>query len=222
MSIKKISPDDLVCMDAYDNTYPYRIELAYARDDNLLLGERIYRKDAKLWLHETLANIVFKASEICFTRYQLRFVLYDGLRTCDAQEAMMHTQNVKKNPQWLEPPRLLSPPGSGAHPRAMAIDIGLETLNGEIIDMGCPFDYLAESPHPDENPAHRLYKHPPQIMHNRDKLNKPMVESSKALNTPLVLLSQEWWDFRLPADIYNQYAPLSESDLPEQTRLLDI
>ncbi|MGH1402726.1 MAG: M15 family metallopeptidase [Alphaproteobacteria bacterium] len=222
MSIKKISPDDLVCMNLHESAFPYRIDLAYAKDNNLLLGERIYRKNAKLWLHKDLADIVFKASKICFTQHQLHFILYDGLRTSDAQEAMMHTRNVRNNPQWLEPPRLLSPPGSGAHPRAMAIDIGLETQSGKIIDMGCPFDYLARNPHPDHNPAHRLYKHPANILKNREMLDTPMIDSSIALNTPILPLPQEWWDFRLPADIYDQYEPLSEKDLPSQMKLLSI
>ena len=40
------------------------------------------------------------------------------------QTAMGKTQIVKDNPDWLEEPnRMVSPPGNGAHPRGMAIDV---------------------------------------------------------------------------------------------------
>lgn len=215
--MKKITASDLVLM----NDEFYRVELAYSKDDNLLFGERIYRKDAKLWLHRDLANIVKIAAQKCLDAHGLRFVLYDGLRTIEAQEAMMQTRRVKANPHWLEEPRLLSPAGAGGHPRAMAIDISLETNDGELLDMGCAFDYLAENPHKDVNPAHREYAHPSNILNNRKILNDCMSEAADELKLPLFPLPQEWWDFRMPNDYFNQYAPINERDLPEEMRLLD-
>lgn len=221
MTIRKIiQPQDLICMDEFESTHHYRADLAYAQNDNLLFNETIYRKDAKLWLHKFLANIVKNAATYCFKNYNLRFILYDGLRTIEAQEAMMKTRRALNNPHWLEKPRLLSQPGAGGHPRAMAIDIGLETLNGEIIDMGTAFDYLSENP--DVNPAHRVFPHNKNIMNNRKILDNSMEQAAESLNTPLLPLPEEWWDFRLPANIYEQYDPLSENDLPAHMRLLNV
>ncbi|PCI98053.1 MAG: D-Ala-D-Ala dipeptidase [Alphaproteobacteria bacterium] len=217
---KIIQPQDLICMDDFVGTHQYRVDLAYARNNNLLFGERIYRENAKLWLHESLANIVKNAATYCFENHNLRFILYDGLRTTDAQKAMMKTQRALDNPHWLEKPRLLSPPGAGGHPRAMAIDIGLETLCGELINMGTAFDYLSEDP--EKNPAHRDFSHSQGIMDNRKMLDNSMKQAAKSLNTPLHPLPEEWWDFRLPADIYEQYAPLSESELPTHMQLLNV
>ena len=205
-------------MDDFADAHYYRIDLAYARNDNLLFGERIYRKNAKLWLHVSLANIVKNAATYCLENHNSRFILYDGLRTTDAQEAMMKTQRALDNPHWLEKPRLLSPPGAGGHPRAMAIDIGLETLDGEFIDMGTAFDYLSENP--EINPAHRAFPHNQGVMDNRKILDDSMKQAAKFLNTPLLPLPEEWWDFRLPSNIYGQYEPLSESDLPAHMRLI--
>ncbi len=215
--MKKILPSDLALM----NNDDYRVELAYAQEDNLLFGERIYRKNAKLWLYRDLALIVSRAARLCRDDYGYRFVLYDGLRTVEAQEAMMQTRRVRDNPHWLDEPRLLSPAGGGGHPRAMAIDIGLETQDGAVLDMGCAFDYLAENPHKDKNPAHRDYAHAPHILQNRKALDDCMMRASRELSLPLVPLAEEWWDFRLPSDIYTLYAPIREDDLPKDMKLLD-
>ena len=203
-------------MDLLTGIYPLRITLDYARAENLLLGEAVYRKDARLWLHEDLAAVTALAAVICHKRSGLYFRLYDGFRSMEAQGLMLETRRVKDNPQWLEEPRLLSPPGAGGHPRAMAIDIALENEREELIDMGTPFDYLAENPHPDHNPAHREYKgHSVKIMENRAILTDAMMEAARRLNLPLLPLPQEWWDFRFPPEKYEQYAPMRDADLPE-------
>ena len=222
MKIKTINAEDLICMDNYAEEHNFRVDLAYASSGNLLFGERIYREGSKLWLHKDLAKITLRAAEICFEKHDLHFVLYDGLRTIEAQSAMMETRRVKDNPHWLEEPRLLSPAGTGGHPRGMAIDIGLENSEGELIDMGCAFDYLAEDPTAEHNPAHRKYNHPQNIVNNRKILDDCMNRSAQLLNIDIVMLAEEWWDFRIPADIYNRYAPLSDAELPEHIRLTDI
>ncbi len=210
---KSINAKDLICMDEHSCKYHYKINLAYSKSDNLLFGERIYKSDARLCLHKILAEIVFVAANNCYNIHGLHFVLYDGLRTIDAQKAMMQTQRAIKNPHWIEKPRMLSPVGSGGHPRGMAIDIGLITPKGEILDMGCAFDHL-------DKKAHRNYKHPQNIMNNRNILNECMANAAKQLEVPILLLPEEWWDFRLPPHIYEQYAPLSDSDLPENMCLI--
>ncbi|MDH5721708.1 MAG: D-alanyl-D-alanine carboxypeptidase family protein [Alphaproteobacteria bacterium] len=210
-------------MNKYAGACHFRVELAYARIDNLLFGERIYRSDAALYLHRDLADVVRAAARHCFEAHNLRFVLYDGLRTYEAQERMMETRRVKDNPNWLEEPRLLSPPGSGGHPRGMAIDIGLETLEGKLLDMGTPFDYLAENPAPEHNPAHRLYQnHPDEVYRNRAILDEAIAFGSTGLGVPIFPLPQEWWDYRLPVDVFSQYAPLHEGDLYDDMKLLDV
>lgn len=145
-----------------------RTDLAYAKDDNLLFGERIYRPDAGLWLHLDLAKITENAARKIHQAHGWRLVVYDGLRTTDAQARMLRTQRVEDNPRWLEEPRLLSPPGAGGHPRGMAVDVGLEDSSGQIVDMGTPFDFLAPSPEAAHNPAHRDYPGlTPEAAHNQ-------------------------------------------------------
>lgn len=219
--MKSISPDDLICMDDFASENHYRVELAYAQENNLLFGERIYKPNAKLWLHKILADIVFEASNICSYSYGLRLVCYDGLRTVEAQQKMFHTKKAQENPHWVdEKIPLLSKPGGGGHPRAMAVDLGLETKQGETMDMGSPFDYLANNALPEHNIAHREYKHPQSIINNRKILDQAMRTAAKKYKTPLLELPQEWWDFRLFPETYNEYAALWDADLPENMRLL--
>ncbi len=218
--MKHITPADLIPLDLAKAALTPRIELAYAQDDNLLFGERIYRKDAKLIAHKDMAAIIIKATQLAYESFDLRLVVYDCLRTVDAQKAMLQTQRVRDNPHWLEEPRLLSPPGAGAHPRGMAVDVSLESLDGVLLDMGTPFDFLAESSAADKNPAHRNYPRLSDgVIVNRGMLDEVMFGAAEALNMPLNGLPQEWWDYRFPSDVYEQYAPLADGDLPADMRM---
>jgi len=219
-TLHNINPADLIDMSAQESTHSYRVEIAYARDDNLLFGQQIYRSDAHLWLHQDLADIVSKAAQDLNDQgYCL--ILYDGLRTVDAQAAMLETCAVKENPHWLEEPRLLSPPGAGAHPRGMAIDCSIKTLEGRLLDMGTPFDYLSTDPAPESNPAHRAYTGlTEEIRQNRKILDTAMIKAAQDAGTPIWPLPQEWWDFRLPLEVSETYAPLSDADLPPEMRMV--
>lgn len=103
----------------------------------------------------------------------------------------------------------------------MAIDIGLETEDGALIDMGTAFDYLAEDSGRDKNPAHREYKNlTAEVKRHRAILTDAMLSAGKDLGIKIMPLPQEWWDFRLPPEVYNSYAPLSDDDLPPAMRMV--
>ena len=210
--METINPQELTCMDEFAKSANIRIELAYARDDNLLFGERIYREDAQLWLHNDLARIVLEAAKI-LQEQGFRLILYDGLRTTTAQEKMLETQRVKDNPHWLEEPRMLSPPGAGAHPRGMAIDCSLETMDGVLLDMATPFDDLSPKAHRNAEGISEAARK------NRLVLENAMLKAAQNLDLPLTALLQEWWDFRFPPEIYERYAAFSDPGLPQQMRM---
>jgi D-alanyl-D-alanine dipeptidase len=48
-----------------------------------------------------------------------------------------------------------------------------------------------------------------------------MMDAAEQAGVELFPLPQEWWDFRLPAEIYGQYAPLADEDLPPAMRMCD-
>jgi D-alanyl-D-alanine dipeptidase len=216
---------DFVYMEAFEEGFPIKIDLVYSDGDHPenIFKTSVYRKGSKLWLHKDLAKVVLFASEIANKDLGYVLVLKDGLRTVDAQEIIYNTDIVQSNPHWTQegPNRLLSPPGKGAHPRGMAIDLCLMNRAGEYLDMGTPFDYL--SPDPGANPAHRNYKDFPDfILQNRAYLKNIIVSASYKMKCPLIPLDSEWWDFRYPAGLYEAYEPLYDKDLPYEMRMTDV
>ena len=220
-SAQEISPDALVPMDLFRNNFPLRVQLAYKHDTSPNIFGSIYAQSARLWLHVDLAKIVLLAAHFIHEQSGFECVLYDGLRTIEAQKRMANSPIARANPHWLEQPnRLLSPPGGGAHPRGMAIDLSILGSDGAPLDMGTAFDYLAEDASAEHNPAHR--DHPnisTEAQSNRALLTDAMVKAAAMLSTPLMPLPQEWWDFRLPTKTYERYAPLSDADLPPDMRM---
>ncbi len=221
---RTISPDDLIAMDTLTARTPLRIDIVYAQPAHPenIFGMALYRPDARMWLHRDFAEIVTLAAQRCHAARGLVFVLKDGLRTVEAQALMQGTAIVKANPHWTqEPNRLLSPPGKGGHPRGMAVDIVLETEDGGLVDMGTRFDHLTTNP--SVNPARRGFQGiSAQAQDNRQILEDCMVEAARDLRRPLLPLPSEWWDFRFPASYSEQYAPLSDRDLPPQMRMTTV
>lgn len=209
-------------MDIYQNSHRLRIDLVYAdaaHPENIF-KTGIYRKDARLWLHREFAAVVLRAAEIIDAKWGGTLVLKDGLRTTEAQQAMQDTAIVRANPQWSAegPNRLLSPPGRGGHPRGMAVDVTIAGPDGREWDMGTSFDHLTTDPA--NNPAARNYRAlPPEVLENRKKLQDAFVEAAGELGVEVLPLPAEWWDFRFPADYFNQFAPLSDKDLPPAMRM---
>lgn len=208
-------------MDTVADRIPLRIDIVYAQASHPenIFGMALYRPEARLWLHKEFAEIVTLAAERCHRETGYLFVLKDGLRTVEAQALMQTTDIVKANPHWTqEPNRLLSPPGKGGHPRGMAVDIVLETQSGALVEMGTRFDHLTKNPA--INPARRGFEGiSAEAKANRQLLEDFMVAAAKDLNKPMLPLPSEWWDFRFPASYSEQYAPISDRDLPPHMRM---
>jgi D-alanyl-D-alanine dipeptidase len=220
--MKMIHPHDLADMSARADGISLSIDLVYARADHPynLFGEALYKPGAKLYLHKDFADIVTCAAMEAHRKYGWHFVLYDGLRPVEAQEAMQRTAIVRKNPHWCTGDnRLLSPPGAGAHPRGMAVDIWVLDANGDMVDMGTLPETLSEDP--GRNMSHREWKdfgseeRSKNVAENRGRLEACMREAADYYGFPLFALPVEWWDFRFPKGMYEQYAPLSDRELPD-------
>lgn len=220
--MKPILPSDLTAMDFYCANEPIKIDLIYANKNHPrnIFGSAIYRPDAKLWLHRDLAAVTLLAARRLRRQHGYTLELKDGLRTTDAQKTMSMTEIVLSHPHWTMPgPRqLLSLPGGGGHPRGMAVDVCLLDENGKEIDMGVPFDYFSENP--EENPASRSYTgFSDEVLENRQILEQAFLRAADDLNLILLPLHSEWWDFRIPSEIADHFAPLSDDDLPAEMRM---
>ncbi len=49
-----------------------------------------------------------------------------------------------------------------------------------------------------------------------------MIEAAEYFDTKLLLLPEEWWDFRLEPKFYNEFIPIRDEELPIDMRLTDI
>lgn len=227
--LRRIEPEDLLLLNAYEKTHPVRIDLVYAQPahpDNMFKAA-IYRPDARMWGHREFVPIILRASEICHARTGLVFELKDCLRTTEAQALICESAIVRAHPAWLEEPRLFSPPGKGGHPRGMAVDIVLIDQNGDEIDMGTPFDYMTGDKK--INPAARDYTdfgkgaaYNREVLENRRLLENCMLEAAKELGHEVLPLPQEWWDFRFPNPYSGLFEPISDRDLPAHMRMTKV
>jgi D-alanyl-D-alanine dipeptidase len=211
--MKQIDPSRLIDIQAVADSQGIQLRTrpVYASPDNFL-GEAIYRPDAQIWLYDDLANIVLAAARRCASEYGFIFVLTDGLRTVDAQEKMLVTKRTLQNPQWIED-QMLSKPGFGGHPRGMAVDIILEDSAGLKLDMGTELDDMSAASARDYTDL------PEDVLERRHIMERLMRDAAEELKQPLFPLPSEWWDFRFPPHVYEEYAPLSDADLPLQKRM---
>ena len=181
----------------------------------------LYSPDAAIiWGDRDLAAVTILAAKLCRRYYGWRLRVADCFRPVEAQQEML---------KYGFDPSLVSIPGSGAHPRGMAIDIVPERkVDGQwqLVDMGVPFDFFALNPALD-NPAARHYtkfdvaEHKAMdIYMNRQKLEFAMRRAATLMKLAIWPLDQEWWDFRFLPEKTEKYAPLKESDLPCFMRMM--
>ena len=208
--MKKIDPSDIVAFAPFCGTFPIATDVVYANPEHSEnhFGQ-IYHPDALIWGHRDTVKIVLLAASRLKATQGWTLVVKDCLRTVEAQEKIGQAPISLLNPQWFQDPPFMSPPGKGAHPRGMAVDI---TAKG--VDMGTPVDHLNEE-------AARSYKgFSAEILDNRKKLETAMVQAGKDFDLHIHPLSNEWWDFRFLPETYNQYAPLSDADLLPRQRMV--
>ena len=214
--MKKILPSDLIPMDIFVGSEPIKIDLVYADGNHPrnIFEKDLYQKTARFWTHKDLAAVTLIVARNLSKKYGYTLELQDSLRTMEAQESMQDTNIVRAHPEWMEEPdRLLSPPGAGAHPRAMAIDVAPLNKDGNKVDMGTPFDHM-------DIQSHRTYKNfSDEILDNRKILESSFVNAGKLIGREILPIASEWWDFRFYPDDTAQYKPLSDRDLPPQMQL---
>lgn len=202
-------------MGLFTRSEPLAIDLVYA---NAAHPENIFRiaayhAQARMILHKDLARVVLSASRTLHKKHGWTLVLKDGLRTIEAQRALIDTDIVRRNPHWLEEPRLLSSPGQGAHPRGMAIDVSVIDREESHVDMGTLFDAMV----PESARDYRGFSQ--EVLDNRAALETAFIEAAENLSLPMLALPSEWWDFRFPGVYSSNFVPLSDEDLPPSLKM---
>lgn len=192
-----------------------KVDLVYADQSHPenIFGIAAYHGAARLILHRDLARIVIGVSRRLRDDHGWTLILKDGLRTIEAQKALIETEIVRQNPHWLGEPRLLSGPGQGAHPRGMAIDVSALDAAGQPVDMGTVFDAMV----PESARAYDGFSK--EVLNNRQVLEDAFTEAADALSLPMLPLASEWWDFRFPSSHTAPFAAISDDDLPVSLKM---
>ena len=205
---KPIPASDLLRLADYHDAAPFTIDLVYAQPqhlDNHFPG--LYRPDAQLLVHRLMLPTLLEAARLAYARHGWTLCFLDCFRSIEAQ-AKMAAYNFL--------PNLVMLPGRGGHPRGMAVDVSAKKNNNGV-DFGTPFDFFTDDLA--QNPAARHWPHQPQIMQNRVQLDACLFDAARANSLQLEGYAEEWWDYRLPRALFEQYAPISEADLPPGIRL---
>jgi D-alanyl-D-alanine dipeptidase len=206
-------------MNCFSTDFPIEVDLIYAKKhDPLNQFSELYHNESKLlWVHKDLASITLLASTLAERLFGWTLRLYDSLRPVEAQQKMA---------EYHFPPSLVSLPGVGAHPRAMAIDLAPFDSEQNVVEMGTVFDYFALDPD-NYNPASRDHVHftkdiikNRRIWENRQRLSFVMYQAAALTEQEILVLPQEWWDYRFPPKQTERFAPLQESDLLPYQRLV--
>jgi D-alanyl-D-alanine dipeptidase len=111
--------------------------IATPRERRVNVFARAYRRDAKLWMHKTLADIVVAAATYLYQTQQWKTVVYDGLRTVDGAFGLYNAATDQDLSDGL-----LALPGKSAHNKGLAVDSMMMDANGKEVDMGGHFDHL--------------------------------------------------------------------------------
>lgn len=151
-----------------------------------------YRRDATLWLHRTLADIVVGAAIYLQQTQGWRTIIYDGLRTV---EGAFRLYNFATDDDLKA--GLLALPGKSAHNKGLAVDSMMVDASGREVEMGGHFDHL------DMRTNMRFYDG--DHISNFAKKNRLIREAaflrSAFLQGLLIApLRNEFWDDRPPED----------------------
>lgn len=218
--MQRIDPADLIPLDVFAESEPLKVDVVYAdaHHPRNIFDADIYRKDMRLWAHKDLAAVTLLTARTLKKTHNYSIEVKDCLRTVDSQTTMQKTDIVKAHPEWMIEPRMLAPPGAGAHPRAMAIDVCVYGQDDQEVDMGTLFDDM------DKKSYRSCTDLTDEQLNNRKVLETTFVESAKKLGFDLLPIPSEWWDFRFYPEFTDAIAPLNDDDLPlqmQQTKQVD-
>ena len=172
--LDKLQDTSFVRLADYSDDFAY--EMRYATTNNFLqaavypCGECYTRvKTARALLS---ANAVLKE-----LGYRIRF--FDCYRPNSVQYKMWE---LVPNPQYVA-----NPVKGSVHNRGGAVDITLESLEGEVLEMGTDFDFFGPEAH------HDYLEHPQVVLRNRTILKETMESHGfQSIRT-------EWWHYNLKA-----------------------
>ncbi|GHT79172.1 D-alanyl-D-alanine dipeptidase [Bacteroidia bacterium] len=160
------------------------IELKYATADNFT-GQVLYH-DTVAYLQRDVAEMLHTANVYLQTiRPELRLLVYDAARPLSVQQKMW--EKIQDTPYRRY---IAHPDRTGLHNYGAAVDITLCNTQGQVLDMGTPFDHFGK--------AASVAREEELLEHGM--LTARHVENRKLLRQVMrhagfTSISGEWWHF---------------------------
>lgn len=149
---------------------------------------KAYRKDAKIWLHKSMADIVVDAALFMHKKHGWTSVIYDGLRTVDGAYIVYNNMSDADIASGI-----FAAPGASAHNKGMAVDMVMFDADNKLVEMGGNFDHL------DMKTNSRAYTDLPQhILDNRIHREIAFQHAALTHGRLFAPLRSEFWDERFP------------------------
>lgn len=156
-------------------THGVMIDMAYAGPHNFT-GRPVYDSN-RCWLHRDAEPRLLLAVRLAALA-GLRLKILDAYRSPQAHEVLC---------RFISDPRYIADPKRGSnHSRGAAVDLTLVDAQGRELDMGTPFDEMAQASH------HFHPALPPEAHRNRFLLLAIMTQAG------FHSLDEEWWHYQLP------------------------
>ena len=173
------------------------VHLTYSTTDNFL-HEDVYGDLQACYLRKEAAEKLDKAQSILEKKKKgFRFIVYDGLRPRNIQYKMWHV--VKGTTQQTY---VADPEKGSIHNYGAAVDVSIVDDQGNLLDMGTPFDYFGDLAQPRyEKRFLKENKLTNTHIRNRTLLREVMQEAG------FEGIEDEWWHFNAfsPAEVKRRY-----------------
>lgn len=164
-----------------------KVQLAYSTTKNFM-GMDMYGALQKCYLPKEVADSLSAAQKrLSAISDFYHIVVFDGTRPLFIQQLMWDSLKLPMEQKT----KYLAYPGSiSLHNYGAAVDVGLITSNGNIVDMGTGFDHFGPEAHTTQEKA--LLKNGKltrEQLLNRKLLRSVMVKSG------FTVMTTEWWHF---------------------------
>lgn len=171
-SFDKLADTTFIRLADFDEGFAY--EIRYATEDNFLKA-KVY-DCPECYTRVKTAKALIAANED-FKEAGVRIRFFDCYRPNSVQYKMW---KIVPNPQYVA-----NPVKGSIHNKGGAVDITLETLEGEKLDMGTDFDFFGKRAY------HDMRDLPKQILDNRKLLKETMEKHG------FWSIRTEWWHYNL-------------------------
>ena len=173
------------------------VNLAYSTTNNFL-HEDVYGDLQICYLRKEAAEKLDKAQTILEKKKKgFRLIVYDGLRPRDVQHKMWRmVKGTTKQGYVADPDK------GSIHNFGAAVDLSIVDDQGNLLDMGTPFDYFGDLAQPGyENRFLEEGRLTKNQVENRELLRKVMEEAGFQSTV------EEWWHFNAfsPAEAKRRY-----------------